>query len=114
HLTIRPLSGALGSFLDILGMAFGKPPAAVTWVAGTIVVWLHDSNTETNTRAPEASVASDLGCLPRMSITCGLASGEAGSNTLTWERPATHTKALSCWAPAKTMSVGSSPTSIVR
>src|SRR5262249_24446511 len=49
-----------------------------------------------------------------MLMTCGLASGALGSYTLTWERPETQTKADWLWAPAKTISVGSSPTSIVR
>src|SRR5215216_1285099 len=84
HFTINPVSGALGNFLDIFGDGFGGPPAALTLLAETTVVWLPDSKTETKTRSPVASFASERGCLPRMFITCGSLDGDCGSNTLTW------------------------------
>ena len=92
----------------------GGPPLAVTCAADTIVVWFPDSKIETNTWLPDASRVNERGCLARMLIDCGLVAGADGSKTFTWLKPETQTKANSFCRPAKTTSVGSSPTSKLR
>src|ERR1041385_4171150 len=128
HFTIKPVLGGVGRPGASGGLGGGKPPLPGTSASFTTVGRLPDSNTEKKTREPLAFLASARGCLPKISIVCGGDAGFAASKTLICPRPRwsidvpvnrepppeTQTNAISRFDPAKIMSVGSSPTSIVR